>query len=257
MGIGRGQALRTILTRFDKSARSAQFPSGNRARPAERMSTMRPGALPGRRLHPRGAGSARPSLHQSRPAGLRPGQPAGDRQGGAFCPLFALFRDGAPALPGGVRGRRAEPAVAALRRRRGRARCRALRARLPRLRRRLDRPGRRRPHRLRVGLQRPHQGAAARPARRLPRAVDPLHPLRQAAARRRAATATTAARSSAPSSAPRWTRSSRSTRARCGRSRSGRRSAGRAATASPRVPGSARSAPRRSTCCAACCRRRR
>ncbi len=56
----------------------------------------------------------------------------------------------------------------------------ALRARLPRLRRRLDRPGRRRPRRLRVGLQRAHQGAAARPARRLPRAVDPLHPLRQA-----------------------------------------------------------------------------
>ena len=41
------------------------------------------------------------------------------------------------------------------------------------------------------------------------------------------------------------------------RSRPGRRSAGRAARASPRAPGSARSAPRRSTCCAGCCRRRR
>ena len=41
------------------------------------------------------------------------------------------------------------------------------------------------------------------------------------------------------------------------RSRPGRRSAGRAATANRRVPGSARSAPRRSTCCAGCCRRRR
>ena len=40
------------------------------------------------------------------------------------------------------------------------------------------------------------------------------------------------------------------------RSRPGRPSAGRAATASRRAPGSARSAPRRSTCCAACCRRR-
>ena len=71
---------------------------------------------------------------------------------------------------------------AALRRSRGRARGGALRAGLPRLRRRLDRPGRRRPRRLRVGLQHPHQAAAARPPRRLPGAVDPLHPLRQAAA---------------------------------------------------------------------------
>ena len=41
------------------------------------------------------------------------------------------------------------------------------------------------------------------------------------------------------------------------RSRPGRPRAGRAATANRRAPGSARSAPRRSTCCAACCRRRR
>ena len=41
------------------------------------------------------------------------------------------------------------------------------------------------------------------------------------------------------------------------RSRSGRPSAGRAARASRRAPGSARSGPRRSTCCAACCPRRR
>ncbi len=125
---------------------------------------------------------------------------------------------------------------AALRRRRGRARRGALRTRLPRLRRRLDRPGRRRPRRLRVGLQHPHQGPAARPPRRLPGAVDPLHPLRQAAARGAAATATTATTSSAPSSARRWTRSSRSTRARCSRSSSGRRSAGRAATDEPEGP---------------------
>ena len=57
--------------------------------------------------------------------------------------------------------------------------------------------------------------------------------------------------------ARRWTSSSRSTRARWRRSRSGRPSAGRAATASRREPGSARSAPRRSTCCAACCPPRR
>ena len=70
-------------------------------------------------------------------------------------------------------------------RRRGRARGEALRADLPRLRRRLGRPARRRPRRLRVGLQRPDQGAAAPAARRLPRAVHALHRLRRADARRR------------------------------------------------------------------------
>ena len=35
----------------------------------------------------------RPALHQPRPSRLRPRQPAGDGQGSAFCPLFALFRD--------------------------------------------------------------------------------------------------------------------------------------------------------------------
>ena len=144
-----------------------------------------------------------------------------------------------------------------LRRRGGRARREALRARLPRLRRRLDRPGRRRPRRLRVGLQHPHQGrcsAAASPPTSSSRpATSPTTSRSPEGGRlpllpRRA--------SSGPSSAPRWTSSSRSTRARSSGSRSGRRSAGRAATASPRAPGSARSAPRRSTCCAACCRPR-
>ena len=59
----------------------------------------------------------------------------------------------------------------------------------------------------------------------------------------------------ARSSAPRWTRSSRSTRRRSSRCAPGPRSAGRAAT-SRRAPGSARSRPRRSTCFAGSCRRR-
>ena len=71
-----------------------------------------------------------------------------------------------------------------------------------------------------------------------------------------AATASTATKSLAPSSPPRWTSCSRSTPAHWSGSRPGRRSAGRAAR-SRRAPGSARSAPRRSTCCAACCPRRR
>ena len=152
--------------------------------PVSRRHYDAPGALSGRGIHPRGASDPRSSLHQSRQPRLRPGQPAGDRQGGAFCPLFALFRDRPEALPRRVRGRRPERRPP-LRRRGGRPGGAALRARLRRLRRRLDRPGRRRPRRLRVGLQHPHQAAPARPPRRLPGAVDPLHPLRQAAARRR------------------------------------------------------------------------
>ena len=90
----------------------------------------------------------------------------------------------------------------------------ALRAGLPRLRRRLDRPGRRRPRRLRVGLQHPHQAAAARPPRRLPRAVDPLHPLRQAAARRGRLPLLPRRGARPRVRARRWTSCSRSTRAR-------------------------------------------
>ena len=68
---------------------------------------------------------------------------------------------------------------------RGRARGEALRADLRRLRRRLGRAARRRPRRLRVGVERADQGPAAAAARRLPRAVDPLHRLRRADAGRR------------------------------------------------------------------------
>ena len=89
-------------------------------------------------------------------------------------------------LPRRVRRRR-PVGDAPVRRRRGRTGRPALRAHLHRLRRRLGRPARRRPPRLRVGQQRPHQGPAARPPRRLPRAVDPLHPLRHPDRSRRCA----------------------------------------------------------------------
>ena len=77
----------------------------------------------------------------------------------------------------------AEPG-AAVRRRGGRARTQALRAHLHRLRRRLGGAARRRAHRLRVGLERDDEGAPARPAGRLPRAVHALHALRRADRRR-------------------------------------------------------------------------
>ena len=67
--------------------------------------------------------------------------------------------------------------------RRGRARGAALRAHLRRLRRRLGGPARRRPHRLRVGLQRAHEDPPAAAPGRLPRAVHALHRLRRADAR--------------------------------------------------------------------------
>ena len=83
------------------------------------------------------------------------------------------FADSLPARVGGER------------RRRGRAGGGALRAHLRRLRRRLGGAARRRAHRLRVGLQRPDEDPAAAAAGGLPGAVDALHRLRRADARRR------------------------------------------------------------------------
>ena len=132
----------------------------------------------------------------------------------------------------------------------------ALRADLPRLRRRLGGPARRRAHRLRVGLERDDQGAPARPAGRLPRAVDALHPLRRAdAGRRLPLLARPVARARVRGgdglplrhllgvAAARRGLGRRALPARRGRARGGARSA--------------RSGPRRSTCCAACCPRPR
>ena len=87
--------------------------------------------------------------------------------------------DAPPALPRRVR-RRGSGHGKALRRGRGRACRRAVRTRLHRVRRRLDRPGRRRAPGVRVGLEHPHQGSPARAAGRVSRAVDPLHPVRPA-----------------------------------------------------------------------------
>ena len=105
--------------------------------------------------------------------------PSGDGEGGAVRALLALPGHAAAALPRRVRRRRS-CRRSRLRRRGGRARPQALRAHLPRLRGRLGRAARGRPHRLRVGLERDDEAAPARPAGRVPGAVHALHPLRHA-----------------------------------------------------------------------------
>ena len=145
----------------------------------------RPDALPGRDVQRRGAGAAGAPLHEPRPSGVRAGQPAGDRQGSAFCPLFALSGHAAAALPRRVRGRP-----------RGRARATfdgVEGERAADLYRKIFlgygddsvAPARRRPRGLRVGLERDDQGAPARAPGGLPRAVHALHRLRRADAGRR------------------------------------------------------------------------
>ncbi len=206
----------------------------------------------------RGARAARAPLHQPRPAGVRPREPAGDREGRDVRPLLALPGHAAAAVPRRVRRRRGGRRPAGgLRRRGGRARAQALRAHLPRLRRRLGGPARRRARRVRVGLERDDQGAPARAARRLPRAVHALHPLRPPIDGG-PATATGATPSWGPSTSGPWTSLfdtySRGAAARAGLGRGAlpaRR--GRARGGPPR----ARSRRRRSTCCAGCCPRRR
>ena len=100
----------------------------------------------------------------------------------------------------------------AVRRRGGRARAQALRAHLHRLRRRLGGPARRRPHRLRVGLERDDEAAPARPAGRLPRAVHALHALRRADGRGARLPLLAPPGARARSTRRRWTSSSTPTR---------------------------------------------
>ncbi len=140
-----------------------------------------------------------------------------------------------------------------LRRRRRRARREALRDDLPGLRRRLGRPARRGAHRLRVGVQRPDQGAAAPAPGGLPGAVDPLHRLRRADARRRLPLPPRSC--PGPGVRARDGRDLRDLRRHAAaRHRLGRREL-RRRRRRPRVPAPSRR--RRWTCCAASCRPRR
>ena len=124
---------------------------------------------------------------------------------------------------------------------------------LPRLRRRLGRPARRRPRGSRMGVERDDEGAPARPARLLPRAVDALHPLRRPDGRRPwlPLLARRVARARVPGGDGLPLRHLLAPAAR--RSRSGPPSSSPAPTTPRPRHTRARSGRRRSTCCAACC----
>ena len=146
---------------------------------------------------------------------LRADEPAGDRQGRAVRPLLAVGEVAAATVSRRVPQRH-------LSRRRSRqsdcwngASRAALRSGVQRVRRRLGRAAGRRAHRLRIRLERPDQGARARPPDGVPRAVHALRALHRQA--RTAAFAITCPRRSvtarcAIATPRRWMRRSRRTR---------------------------------------------
>ena len=142
------------------------------------------------------------------------------------------------------------------------ARRGALRARVPRVRRRLRRAARRRAPRVRAGVEPAHQDPRVGPADGVPRAVDALHPVRHEARRplpllpRLARCSPTA--SSRGATSPTWTRCSTRTREMLPTARStGHASATRRSRATPTSSTSRRSRRRRATRSAASCPRRR
>ena len=142
------------------------------------------------------------------------------------------------------------------------ARRGALRARVPRVRRRLGRPARRRAPRVRAGVEPAHQGPRVGPAHGVPGAVDALHRVRHRSSTAGTATTATPRCSKSPSSAWRYIADldalfddlRRDAADRCS---TGRASATRRSRATPTSSTSRRSRPRRATRCAASCPRRR
>ena len=136
---------------------------------------------------PRRARASRAVLHQSRQPRLRADQPARNGQGRAVRAVLTIGEDAAAAVSRRVRGQGRRTTSAACRpidRRRGdRARRKALRTCVQRLRRRLGRATRRRAHRLRVRLERADESARVGTADGLPRAVHPIRALHRQAPR--------------------------------------------------------------------------
>ena len=173
-------------------------------------------------------------LHEPRPPGVRPREPARGREGRAVRALLAAApRASAACSSTSSSATSTSPATSPSTRPSGSSGRGALRARLLRVRRRLGRPARRRAPRVRAGVERPHQGPRVGPADGVPRAVGSLHPVRPSSAGATATTAT-ARCSRSPTrrgaTSPTWTRSSTPT-ARC----SPRCSSGRA-TGYPKEP---------------------
>ena len=133
-----------------------------------------------RGLHRRRGRRPAAVLHQPRRAGVRPGQPARGGEGRPVRPVQPLAQEPAPAVPRRVRRRPRHHRRPQHRRHRRAAPGRgALRPGVPRVRRRLGRPARRRAPRLRAGVEPADQGARVGPADVVPRAVHPLHRLRR------------------------------------------------------------------------------
>ena len=201
-------------------------------------------------------------LHEPRRPGVRPGQPARGRQRRPVRPLQPQPEEPPPAVPRRVRRRSRHLGRPLDRRhRRPAARRGALREGVRRVRRRLGRPARRRPPRLRAGLEPPDQGARVGPADELPRAEHPLHRLRRPARRALPLLPGPGSCSAQPLGTRYVGDMDRLFDAYAGAGRSRHRPRpghdGQAALRLATSSTARRRGPRRSTPCAACCRRRR
>ena len=140
-------------------------------------------AIHNRRLHARRNGRPRAVLHQHRPAGLRPDQPAGNRQGRAVRALLAIGEIAAPSVPRRVRWRRFGARRSGRRLGRLGPRRQAVRARAERIRRRLGRAARQRARRVRGRVERPDEGARVGAPHGVPRAIDAVRAVHRPAQR--------------------------------------------------------------------------
>ena len=175
---------RTLATPHQPPLTFAPLTANARTRqPPALLSAAR--ALPLRRPHRRRARAPRAALHRPRRPGLRAHRTCPRRSRARCSRATRATRARCGGCSSTSSPTRCPEATARLRRRRGQARGRALRAHLRRLRRRLGRPARRRARRVRVDLEHPHQDPPAPAPGRLPRAVHALHRLRRADARRR------------------------------------------------------------------------
>ncbi len=156
-----------LPTAIGSTSRSSRTPTASSSDPETRefralesASDMRDGranrryhrqshALHAGDVHRQRSRSSAAVLHESRRAGVRPDQPARGREGRVVRPLLALGQEPAPPVSRRIRRRsRSHRRPHRRRHRRPQAGRGPLRTRLPRVRRRLRRPARRRPPRM-------------------------------------------------------------------------------------------------------------